>query len=91
MDSHLVVGIGNIYASESLFRAGISPLRAANRISRERYGALVPAIRQTCRMPSRPAAAVFATMCIAMAGRAAFRWMLRSMTGREQIVDAVEG
>ncbi len=47
MDSHLVVGIGNIYAAESLFRAGISPLRAANRISRERYGRLVPAIRQT--------------------------------------------
>ena len=47
MDSHLVVGIGNIYASESLFRAGISPLRAANRISRERYKRLVPAIRQT--------------------------------------------
>jgi formamidopyrimidine-DNA glycosylase len=47
MDSHLVVGVGNIYASESLFRAGISPLRAANRISRERYGALVPAIRET--------------------------------------------
>jgi formamidopyrimidine-DNA glycosylase len=37
MDSHLVVGIGNIYASESLFRAGISPLRAANRISPQRY------------------------------------------------------
>ena len=47
MDSHLVVGIGNIYAAESLFRAGISPLRAANRISRERYRRLVPAIRQT--------------------------------------------
>jgi formamidopyrimidine-DNA glycosylase len=47
MDSHLVVGIGNIYAAESLFRAGISPLRAANRISRERYGRLVAAIRQT--------------------------------------------
>jgi len=47
MDSHLVVGVGNIYASESLFRAGISPLRAANRISRERYGLLVPAIRET--------------------------------------------
>ena len=47
MDSHLVVGIGNIYASESLFRAGISPLRAANRISRARYGLLVPAIRET--------------------------------------------
>lgn len=47
MDSHLVVGIGNIYASESLFRAGISPLRAANRISRKRYEILVPAIRET--------------------------------------------
>lgn len=47
MDSHLVVGIGNIYASESLFRAGISPLRAVNRISRARYGVLVPAIRET--------------------------------------------
>jgi formamidopyrimidine-DNA glycosylase len=47
MDSHLIVGIGNIYASESLFRAGISPLRAANRISRERYGVLVTAIRAT--------------------------------------------
>jgi formamidopyrimidine-DNA glycosylase len=47
MDSHLLVGVGNIYASESLFRAGISPLRAANRISRQRYGRLVPAIRET--------------------------------------------
>ena len=47
MDSHLVVGIGNIYASESLFRAAISPLRPANRISLHRYERLVPAIRQT--------------------------------------------
>ena len=49
MDSHLIVGIGNIYASESLFHAGISPLRAANRISRARYRILVPAIRATLR------------------------------------------
>ena len=47
MDSHFVVGIGNIYASESLFSAGISPLRAANRIGRERYEKLIPAIKQT--------------------------------------------
>lgn len=47
MDSHLIVGIGNIYAAESLFHAGISPLRAANRISIERYRNLVPAIRST--------------------------------------------
>ncbi|MDR2839567.1 MAG: bifunctional DNA-formamidopyrimidine glycosylase/DNA-(apurinic or apyrimidinic site) lyase [Azonexus sp.] len=47
MDSHLLVGVGNIYASESLFRAGISPLRAANRISRARCQRLAEAIRQT--------------------------------------------
>lgn len=47
MDSHLVVGIGNIYASESLFRAGISPLRPANKISRARCAQLVADIRQT--------------------------------------------
>ncbi len=47
MDGHMVVGIGNIYASESLFRAGISPLRAANKISARRIELLVPAIRQT--------------------------------------------
>jgi formamidopyrimidine-DNA glycosylase len=47
MDSHLVVGIGNIYASESLFRAGISPLRAAHRIAEARCGRLLEAARET--------------------------------------------
>lgn len=47
MDAHLLVGVGNIYASESLFRAGISPLRAANRISRLRCEALVLSVRET--------------------------------------------
>jgi formamidopyrimidine-DNA glycosylase len=37
MDNTLVVGVGNIYANESLFRAGIHPARAANRISLARY------------------------------------------------------
>lgn len=45
MDSHVVVGVGNIYASESLFRAGIAPQRAAGEISRAGYGRLVDAIR----------------------------------------------
>ena len=45
MDSHLVVGIGNIYAAESLFRAGIDPRRAAGRISRDRCGRLADAVR----------------------------------------------
>jgi formamidopyrimidine-DNA glycosylase len=47
MDSHLVVGIGNIYASESLFLAGIDPRRAAGRISAARLERLVPAIKET--------------------------------------------
>ena len=37
MDNHLVCGVGNIYANESLFRAGIHPARAGGRISRPRY------------------------------------------------------
>jgi formamidopyrimidine-DNA glycosylase len=45
MDSRMVVGVGNIYASEALFRAGIRPGLAASRISRARMAALVAAIR----------------------------------------------
>ena len=47
MDSHRIVGIGNIYASESLFLAGISPLRAAGSLSRPRCQRLAEAIRTT--------------------------------------------
>ncbi|GAB2499621.1 bifunctional DNA-formamidopyrimidine glycosylase/DNA-(apurinic or apyrimidinic site) lyase [Pseudoxanthomonas sangjuensis] len=45
MDQRVVVGVGNIYAAESLFRAGISPLREAGRVSRERYAALADAVK----------------------------------------------
>ena len=41
----IVVGVGNIYACESLFRAGINPKTAAGRISRARYDRLAEAIR----------------------------------------------
>ncbi len=41
----IVVGVGNIYCSESLFRAGINPKTPANRISLERYDKLALAIR----------------------------------------------
>ncbi|OIP08716.1 MAG: DNA-formamidopyrimidine glycosylase [Betaproteobacteria bacterium CG2_30_68_42] len=47
MDSHLVVGIGNVYAAESLFRAGIRPLTPAGRLSRTRCGRLAAAVRET--------------------------------------------
>jgi formamidopyrimidine-DNA glycosylase len=45
MNAHVVVGVGNIYANEALFRAGIHPARAAGRISRERLQHLGTAIR----------------------------------------------
>ncbi len=45
MDGKVVVGVGNIYASEALYMAGIHPTRAAGRVSRERYDALAAAIR----------------------------------------------
>jgi len=47
MDASVVVGVGNIYASESLFLAGIHPKRAAGRISKERLAMLVVSIKQT--------------------------------------------
>jgi len=47
MDSHRVVGIGNIYASESLFRAGIDPRARAGKISLNRLARLVPEIKAT--------------------------------------------
>jgi formamidopyrimidine-DNA glycosylase len=45
MDAKVVVGVGNIYASESLFLAGINPKRAAGRVARHRYDGLADAIR----------------------------------------------
>ena len=47
MNAHVVVGVGNIYASESLFLSGIHPSRAAGKISRARYEMLADGIRQT--------------------------------------------
>ncbi|HSH29109.1 MAG TPA: bifunctional DNA-formamidopyrimidine glycosylase/DNA-(apurinic or apyrimidinic site) lyase [Thiohalobacter sp.] len=45
MDSHVVVGVGNIYANEALYLAGIHPARAGGRISRTRYAGLASAIK----------------------------------------------
>ncbi len=45
MDSHNVVGVGNIYASESLFMAGIHPKRQAGNISQARYQKLAKCIK----------------------------------------------
>jgi len=45
MNAAIVVGVGNIYANEALFRAGIHPLRAAGRISKARMERLASAVR----------------------------------------------
>jgi formamidopyrimidine-DNA glycosylase len=45
MDQGIVVGVGNIYAAESLFRAGIAPSREAGEVSRARYGRLAAAVK----------------------------------------------
>ncbi len=47
MDNKVVVGVGNIYASEALFHAGIRPDRACGTISRNRYKRLIDCIRET--------------------------------------------
>lgn len=49
MNAQVVVGVGNIYASESLFLAGINPKRAAGKIARHRYDVLADSIRDILR------------------------------------------
>lgn len=46
MDQGIVVGVGNIYAAESLFMAGINPLREAGKVSRARYQRLADAVKE---------------------------------------------
>ena len=45
MDQRVVVGVGNIYASEALFRAGVRPRRAAGRLRRADWTRIVEAVR----------------------------------------------
>lgn len=46
MDNAVVVGVGNIYATEALFAAGIDPRREAGRVSRQRYQRLAEEIKR---------------------------------------------
>jgi formamidopyrimidine-DNA glycosylase len=47
MNAGVIVGVGNIYANESLFQAGIHPRARAGRLSRERCARLVEAVKRT--------------------------------------------
>jgi formamidopyrimidine-DNA glycosylase len=49
LDQRIVAGLGNIYVSEALFRAGISPRRLARTVPGARASRLVPAIKETLR------------------------------------------
>lgn len=49
MDSHIVVGVGNIYANEALFMAGILPTLRAGDIALDRYEKLAEAVREVLR------------------------------------------
>ncbi len=53
MNADVVVGVGNIYASESLFLACINPKRAAGRIALPRYEALAASIREVLQRAIR--------------------------------------
>ena len=47
MDNHVVVGVGNIYANESLFKAGIDPRKPAKEVNQTQYQKLTHHIKQT--------------------------------------------
>ena len=53
LDAHMVAGIGNIYASEALFGAGIRPTTRAHRLSRKRVAQLVDEIKEVLRRAVR--------------------------------------
>ena len=53
MDSRIIVGIGNIYANEILFAAGLHPLTPANRVSLAQWQTIVTASRRILRAAIR--------------------------------------
>ena len=82
MDNHLIVGIGNIYANESLFRAGIRPATPANRVSQPRYARLCTMCARRWPMPSQREGRRFATTWTAAANPATSSSITSSTAGR---------
>jgi formamidopyrimidine-DNA glycosylase len=81
MDSHIVVGIGNIYANEALFSAGIHPARPAGRISAVRYQRLVEAIQRVLRDALRQGGTTLRDFCDSNGNPGHFQLLL-SVYGR---------
>ena len=84
LDQRLVAGIGNIYASEALFRAGISPRRKGGSVTGGRADRLAVAIREVLEAAIRGACS--ATMFSRMANWAIFSMPSRSMGGPARLV-----
>jgi len=78
MNAQVVVGVGNIYASEALFLACINPRRAAGRISLQRYERLVVAIREVLGQAVRH----YVTFTAAMVRQAISSNSLKRMVGK---------
>ena len=73
MDSSLVVGVGNIYAAESLFTAGIDPRRPAGKVSAARLDVLVPIIKKTLLAAIRAGGSTLRDFCGADGGMGDFQ------------------
>jgi formamidopyrimidine-DNA glycosylase len=82
MDAGLVVGVGNIYAAESLFDAGIDPRASAGRVSAARLALLVPTIKQTLRAAIRAGGSTLRDFCNTEGGMGDFQ-LRHKVYGRE--------
>lgn len=72
MDQRRVVGVGNIYACEALFRAGVRPQRAAGRLTRQESAALVKAVKAVLNAAIRKGGTTFRDFKQAGGGEGAY-------------------
>ena len=82
MDQRYVAGVGNIYANEALFAAGIDPSRPANRLTPDEHVRLHWRFAGSCAPPSNPRAAPCATTAPAPAFREISSSSCSSTSGR---------
>ena len=85
MDGSVVVGVGNIYATEALFLAGIHPRRPARRISAARYDRLATEVRPCSPRPLPRGAPPFGISLMARGARATFSRPCTPMVGRPAV------
>ena len=90
MDGSVVVGVGNIYATEALFLAGIHPRRPARRISAARYDRLATEVRTVLTQAIAAGAPPFGISLMARGARATFSRPCTPMVGRASRAPAVQ-